>query len=128
MNEGSTRDRGRAVEAQVATFLTERGLRILEANVERCGAEIDLIAVDPRHGEPEYVFVEVRSRASDDRGTPLETVNTAKQRRIVRAATAWLVERDLWEQVAVRFDVVGAIVSGVEVAPLFEWIENAFEA
>lgn len=103
----STRVRGRQAEAAVATFLLRQGLRILEQNVERAGAEVDLVALDVRLPEPEYVFVEVRSRRHDDRGSPLETVGGDKQRQIVRAATAWLVEQELWEQVPVRFDVVG---------------------
>jgi putative endonuclease len=113
------------VETRVAAYLREQGLQVVEQNVERAGAEVDLIAIDPTVSEPEYVFVEVRSRARADRGSPLETIDRDKRRQIVRAATAWLVERDLWEIVPVRFDVVGVTVdvSRLRVA----WIRNAFD-
>ncbi len=126
MNSGSTRDRGRAVEVRVAAFLKERGLRIVDRNVERAGAEVDLIAIDPRHGEDEYVFVEVRSRSRDDLGSPLETVDARKQARVVRAATAWLVAHDLWERVTVRFDVV-AVGTPEDGELRIDWIEHAFD-
>lgn len=121
----STGERGRAVEDRVCDFLRRRGLTIVERNVALAGAEIDIIAIDNGAPEPVHVFVEVRSRASDERGSPLETVDRRKQRQIIRAATAWLVAADLWERVAVRFDVVG-VVGDKE--PDFSWVPNAFEA
>lgn len=123
---GSTRELGMRVEARVADYLREHGLSILERNVERAGAEIDLIALDLRQEDPEYVFIEVRSRSRADRGSPLETVGVAKQRQVIRAATAWLVERELWDAVAVRFDVVGVAVHTQRLH--VRWIRNAFEA
>ena len=124
--EDSTRHLGFRVEARVADYLGEQGLCVLERNVVRAGAEIDLIAIDGRFPEPEYVFVEVRSRTRSDRGSPLETVDRDKQQQIVRAATAWLVERDLWEAVPVRFDVVGVTVDGDRLR--LSWIADAYEA
>ena len=118
----STRERGQAVEARVAGFLEEQGLRIVDRNVTAAGGEVDLVALTEHDDEPLYVFVEVRSRAADDLGSPLETVDAGKQRRVIRAATAWLVAHDLWERVAVRFDVVG--VTGDRV----DWIRSAFVA
>jgi Holliday junction resolvase-like predicted endonuclease len=41
---------------------------------------------------------------------------------VIRAATAWLVDRDLWERVPVRFDVVG--VTGDRI----DWVRGAFVA
>lgn len=122
---GSTRALGLRVEARVADYLAGRGLSILERNVERAGGEIDLIALDLRLDDPEYVFVEVRSRSRMDRGSPLETVGVAKQRHVIRAATAWLVERELWETVAVRFDVVGVTIGDGRLR--VRWIPGAYE-
>lgn len=124
--EKSTRARGDAVERRVATYLEAQGLRVLARNVTRAGAEVDLVLLDPRRAEPEHVFVEVRSRAHAQRGTPLETVNREKQRQVVRAATAWLVAEGLWERACVRFDVVG--VTSDPADERIEWIENAFDA
>jgi putative endonuclease len=122
----SPRARGRASEDLAASFLEARGLVICERNVTLAGAELDLVAEVA--GEPGLVvFVEVRSRADDLAGHPLETVDRHKQRRLIRAATAWLVRASLWDQVAVRFDVV-AIVFGDDKAPEITWIAGAFSA
>lgn len=123
----SPRARGRASEELAASFLEARGLVVCDRNVTLAGAELDLVARfvgDP--GAPDtIVFVEVRSRADTLAGHPLETVGLAKQRRLLRAATAWLVHASLWEQVEVRFDVV-AIVFGDDKAPEITWIPGAF--
>jgi len=124
---GSTRARGRAVEALVAEFLQRHGLRIVAQNVELAHAELDLVALDDRSGESVYVFIEVRSRSGVEQGTPLETIGPRKRARLARAATAWLVREGLWEQVPVRFDVVG-VITPVEGTPSLEWIVDAFEA
>lgn len=120
---GSTRDRGRAVEQAVAEHLRAHGLEVVASNYEGGGAELDLVAREAApNGALTYVFVEVRSRASSEHGSPLETVDHRKQRRVVRAATAWLVAQGLWEQVEVRFDVVA-----VELGHELTWIRGAFE-
>ena len=126
---GSTRERGRAAERAVAEHLQAHGLRIVELNYAAAWAELDLVAVDPTDGIPTYVFVEVRSRASDEHGSPLETVDRHKQRQVIRAATAWLVDQELWEQVETRFDVV-AVTLGADGLPCGElgWIRDAFDA
>ncbi len=123
MASDSTRDRGRAVEQAVAEHLRAHGLELLDHNFEGAGAELDLVAREAApDGSFTYVFVEVRSRASAEHGSPLETVDLRKQRRVARAATAWLLARDLWERVEVRFDVVG-----VELGSPPTWIRGAFE-
>lgn len=126
MVKPSTLEIGQRVEVRIAEYLRHQGLRILERNVERGGAEIDLIALDTRLAEPEYVFVEVRARSRVDRGSALETVDRDKQRHVVRAATAWLLEQGLWEQVAARFDVVGVVMCGERLR--VSWVPNAYDA
>jgi putative endonuclease len=119
----STRARGRAVEQAVAEHLRAHGLEIVDQNYTGGGAELDLVGREPApDGTDTYVFVEVRSRASTEHGSPLETIDANKQRRVIRAATAWLVTHDLWERVETRFDVV-AVEPGREPT----WIRGAFE-
>lgn len=110
----------------MAWFLRRSGMRIVARNVELSGVELDLIARDPRRAGCPVVFVEVRSRGSDRRGDPVETVGVQKQARLIRGATAWLVREGLWERVPVRFDVVGVVVDGR--ASRIRWIEDAFAA
>lgn len=80
------------------------------------GVEIDLIG---RDGET-IVFVEVRGRSDDRLGHPFETVDARKQARLRRGATAWLVGQQLWERVAMRFDVVALVGDDIE------WLRDAF--
>ncbi len=131
----TTRERGRAAEQEAARFLESRGLSVVERNVEIGGAELDLIAIMQDSTETQtLVFVEVRSRADERAGSPIETINRRKRARVLRAATAWLVARGLWERVAVRFDVIGITYddgagSGPENerTPRIEWIPGAFD-
>lgn len=116
MNDESTRERGRAGEDRAVAFLRQRGLTILDRNVTCAGAELDVVA---RDGET-IVFVEVRSRRHDDRGHPFETIDRRKQARLRRGATGWLVARDLFERVPVRFDAIAIV--GDEL----EWLANCF--
>jgi putative endonuclease len=51
------------------------------------------------------VFVEVKSKAGDGFGDPLEMVTPSKVERIRRAAHAWLGERPSLRGLELRFDV-----------------------
>jgi putative endonuclease len=83
------------------------------------GGEIDLILQD-RDGT--VVFVEVRSRGGAARGFggAAATVGATKQRRIVFAASHWLMRRP--QMPPCRFDVVA--IDGDRL----EWIRAAFDA
>lgn len=125
----STRSTGQRAEDYVVSAAERRGLRVVERNVEVGGGELDLICQVEHVQPPLFVFVEVRSRASSARGRPEETVGPRKQAKLLRAATAWLVARGLWERVGVRFDVVGVTGDQHDLSELeLEWIEAAFEA
>ncbi len=123
---GSTRARGDKTESLVVAELARRGLVLVERNATQAGSEVDLIAKSK--DDATYVFVEVRGRKSDEHGRPIETVDARKRSQIIRATTAWLVGKGLWERVAVRFDVVGVTLGEDGSAPDIEWVENAFEA
>ena len=77
MNEG---------ERRALWFYRLRGYRILGTNVWAGGNEIDLIT---RRGR-RIVFCEVKTKSGDRYGDPLEMVGPEKQRRLRRAAEAWL--------------------------------------
>ncbi|MBZ5708283.1 YraN family protein [Nannocystis pusilla] len=132
--------RGQLAEEQAARFLEARGLLVVDRNVRAGGVELDLVGLLPAGVDDRvdtYVFVEVRSREDDRAGLPEETVDARKQARLRRGATAWLVGRELWELVAVRFDVVSVLVNDDALAgdgsestkaPRITWIPGAFEA
>ena len=93
---------GGSAERRAANHYRLRGYRILGTNVWAAGNEIDVIA---RRGRA-LAFVEVKERASDEFGAPAEFVHPEKQRRIRRAAEAWLSSHPELEGLEVRFDVV----------------------
>jgi putative endonuclease len=74
----------------------------LAANVWAGGHEIDLIL---RRGG-RLVFCEVKEKSFDSFGDPAEMVGPEKQRRLRRAAEAWLAERPELEELEVAFEVV----------------------
>jgi putative endonuclease len=71
------------------------------------------------------VFVEVKTRAGRRFGEPAEAVTPAKQRRMVRLASEYLVRHRL-PDCPCRFDVVS--VDAGATPPAVEVIRNAFDA
>jgi len=106
---------GQDKERLAADFLTRQGLRLIARN-HRCRfGEIDLIMGDAGV----LVFVEVRYRASSRFGTPAETVDHHKQRRLVAAANHYLLAHP--SVLPCRFDVV-AMTGHDQVL----WLKDAF--
>ena len=85
---------GDRAEGLVALQLTALGWTVLGCGVAVGRDEIDLIAVEPGL-PPTLVFVEVRSHRTGRFGTPEESVDDGKVRRVYRAAFALLRERRL---------------------------------
>lgn len=115
----STTRRGADAEQAVAEYLAQLGYRIVDRNFRAPGGEIDIIAYE---GDV-LCFVEVRSRADDAFGHPLETIDRRKMGRITRAARSYLASlRGPWPEM--RFDAVGVLVR----EPLeIELVRDAFE-
>jgi putative endonuclease len=98
----SSRARGADAEQRARRFYRLRGYRVLAANAWAGGNEIDLIV---RRGG-RLVFCEVKEKSWDGFGDPAEMVGPEKQRRLRRAAEAWLAERPELEDLEVAFEVV----------------------
>jgi putative endonuclease len=80
---------------------------VLAANCWAGGYELDLVV---RRGRA-IAFVEVKSKAGDRYGDPLEMVTPEKQRRLRQAAEAWLAAHPETAGLAVSFEVV-AVAEG----------------
>ena len=107
-------------EEAAAGLLRAGGYRIVARN-HRCRyGEVDIIA---EKGEL-LVFVEVRTRATSLFGSPEETVDARKQRRVIAAAREYLAQRR-GPAKAARFDVI-AVVDGPK-GPSLTHFENAFD-
>jgi putative endonuclease len=114
---------GERGEDAAARYLKRQGLRILERGHDSRLGEIDIIAVDDRT----VVFVEVKTRSSNDAGHPTEAIDAHKQRRMTQSALAYLKSKRLLESAA-RFDVVAVTWPDNSRGPQIEHYKNAFEA
>lgn len=110
--------RGKWAEDVAWRHLEERGYRLQARNVRLAGGEIDLVAQD---GDV-LVFVEVKARRGEGRAG--EAVSADKQRRLSRAAAAWVSRRGM-PRGGCRFDVVTVEGSGSDTR--LRHIPGAFE-
>jgi putative endonuclease len=95
-------DRGEDVAAR---FLQGRGYRVLQRSFRVASGEIDIVA---RDGDW-LVFVEVKTRSDDSFAEPAESVTRAKQRRLARAAIAYLRRLGSPPVPPFRFDIVEVV-------------------
>ena len=102
-------------ERLACSYLQENGLRLLARNYRCRRGEIDLVM---READT-LVFVEVRFRRSSRFGTPAESVDIHKQRRLTAAAAHYLQHNP--SNLPCRFDVIA--VSGND---RIDWIRSAF--
>ena len=99
-------------------FLTAQGMRCLHRRYREKNGEIDLIMEEGNT----LVFVEVKTRfSSNESGIGLIAVTPAKQRRIARCATFYVMKNDPHGERSIRFDVVEVNRDGVTHIP------NAFQ-
>lgn len=86
---------GMVGETVAAEFLQKNGYKILERNRRQSHDEIDIIAADKEY----IVFVEVKTRSVNSTdcylpyGSPATAVTREKQRKLLRAAMAYLREK-----------------------------------
>jgi putative endonuclease len=98
--------RGKQGEHAARKYLQRLGLKFLTANYRSAHGEIDLIFRD----QDCLVFVEVKTRSSEEWTRPAAAVDTAKRRRVARTGLAYL--RMLRNpEVRFRFDVVEVLLA-----------------
>ncbi|WP_417909775.1 YraN family protein [Candidatus Electronema sp. PJ] len=110
---------GRNGEEAAVRFLAAQGYVILARNCRLPSGEIDIIA---RDGDC-LVFVEVKTRRSQQFGSPFEAVNSRKQQRLTAAALEYMAEHHL--DMPSRFDVAAVVPE--KGAFRVELLTNAFE-
>lgn len=110
--------KGQRAELAARHYLESQGLRFVKNNYTCRSGEIDLIMRD----NEALVFIEVRFRRQAGYGSSIETVRPSKQRRIIRSALHYLQQKDLYDQIDCRFDVVG-----LDTTDNIVWIKDAFQ-
>ncbi|MBN1364125.1 MAG: YraN family protein [Syntrophaceae bacterium] len=111
---------GKYGEKIAVSFLKKRGYHIIETNYRCALGEIDIVA---RENE-ELVFIEVKTRKSNELGYPEQAVGIKKQRKLSQLALCYLEGKKL-TNVKARFDVLAITMSasGNEM----KLIKNAFD-
>ena len=111
---------GRLGEDLAHRYLRRHGCTVVARNYRpRSGSgEIDLVAWQGNT----LVFVEVKTRASADFGTPDRAVDSEKEQFLRRVARDYARRAEV-EWTRVRFDIVSIVL---ERPPRIEWIRDAF--
>ena len=102
--------RGRQGEAAAKRYLQKHGLKFLTANYRSNRGEIDLIFRE----DDCLVFVEVKTRSTEDWTRPAAAVNQRKRRLLSVTALDYL-RRLGRPQVRLRFDIVEVLVDGDQI-------------
>ncbi len=110
---------GRHAEQQAFRFLIARGLRPVARNFRSRAGEIDLVMLDGHC----LTFVEVRCRSSSAFTAPWLTVDSRKQKKLVRTAALFAARHSHYADYVMRFDVVA--IEGRN-ADSIHWIRDAF--
>lgn len=110
-------------EKAAARYLRRRGYKILLKNFRSGKAEVDIVA----RQNDWLVFVEVKTRESEQFGAPSEAVDRDKQRNLSKAALDYL--RMLGNpRIHFRFDIVEVIIADGSKRPDdIRLIQNAFD-
>ena len=111
---------GRRGEDLAHRYLQQHGYSVVARNLKIRGARVELDIV-ARDGAT-IVFVEVKTRASDEFRTPDQAVDAEKREHLIRAAAAYLHAADTGWDFA-RFDIVNVLLEG---STRIEHIRDAF--
>lgn len=100
----SKRDIGNSGEDIASLFLKKRGFFILDRNF-RAGrqGELDIVAKK----DDLLLFVEVKLRRTNTKGSPAESITFFKKKRLVFAAKCYLNIHKEYFEYNIRFDLIG---------------------
>lgn len=103
----SNLDQGKRGEEFAVSYLRRLGFRIIGRNFRIRGGELDIIALERSKltGQDTLVFVEVKTRTSDEYGTPFEAITPWKIRSLVKTAQFYILKNPGLPQL-MRIDAV----------------------
>jgi putative endonuclease len=102
-------------EDKACEYLKSLGFKILERNYRKTYGEIDIIALDPtdRSGQV-LAFIEVKTRTSNQFGSPLEAITYFKLKSLIKTAQYYKITHPKLPE-ALRIDAVSVILNGNQV-------------
>lgn len=106
-------DQGKRGEQFAVEFLTSNGFHVIDRNFRIRGGEIDIIAIetDPQTKEKTLVFIEVKTRSSDEFGAPLEAIGYYKMRALIKATQFYKMKHPKLPDL-MRIDAVSVMLNG----------------
>lgn len=114
-----TSDLGLNAEQLALKFLEKNNLQCIKKNYYTRLGEIDLIVTN----EQLLVFVEVRLR-THKQVSALESVDSKKQKKIIKAAQYFLLQNKKYRNYQCRFDVIAMNRLSMD---SIVWIQDAFQ-
>lgn len=113
----SKKELGRWGEERAVDYLESKGYRILERDWRSGHRDIDIVA----RNVDSVVFVEVKTRHTNDYGEPYEAVNYQKRRNLLSAINHYIKYKHL--DLHARFDIISIVAQDME-KPEIEHIEG----
>ncbi len=101
-------DLGKKGEALAASYIQQKGYKIITRNYRFKHLEIDLIAKD----NDVLVIIEVKTRASRFLAGPEKTVTQGKQKLLIKAANQYIIENEV--DLDCRFDIISIVLNDKE--------------
>lgn len=96
---------GEEGEKIAVRYLKSKGYIVYQTNWRFGKLEIDIIAEDGK----ELVFIEVKTRSSEEYGRPEEAVDDQKESALINAADIYV--RNFSLEIDVRFDIIAVILN-----------------
>ncbi len=102
-------------ENKACEYLKKLGFKIIDRNYRKSYGEIDIIAIEETKKDGKVlVFIEVKTRTSNQFGTPLEGITYWKLKSLIKTAQFYkMTHHNLPE--SLRIDAIAVILNGQEV-------------
>ena len=118
----STVATGQLGETLAVRYLLDQGYAVVERNYRKRFGEVDIIARE----QQTLVFIEVKTRNSQQYGSPFDAVDGRKQRQLTRIARDYL-QTHRHDEGEARFDVIAVILDKQQALVTIDHLKNAFD-
>lgn len=112
----TTKEFGDLGEDMACEYLAKEGYKLIERNWRFGKKELDIIA----ETSEQLVFVEVKSRMDTCLEDPTRAITKAKKRHLLKAANAYILEKDIDKEA--RFDVITVLLNKTGAPTLTHYI------
>lgn len=119
MNKRTLISLGRLGEIKACEYLQRKNYQIIATNFKTKFGEIDIICKK----DNQLIFVEVKSRISDLKGKPYESITSKKLKHFQKAVYYFLSQNDLFDQ-KLRIDVISIEFNHDNSVKRFQHFEN----